>query len=101
MSNKNGRLSCRFLFFAFSHEKVGKAESCEREKLVKYVGKTEAESDDIVISKVGFSKFFYYISRYFFCACFFGIVLIFYKVVDFLYVLEIPAVFCRNDGAIV
>ena len=95
------RLTGGVLFFAFSHEKVGKAESCEREKFVKYVGKAEAESDDIVISKVVFSKFFYYISRYFFCACFFGIVLIFYKVVDFFYVLEIPAVFCRNDGAIV
>ena len=53
------------LFFAFSHEKVGKAEGCEREKLVKYVGKAETESDDIVISKVGFSKFFCYIIRYF------------------------------------
>ena len=95
------RLTGGVLFFAFSHEKVGKAEGREREKFVKYVGKAEAESDDIVISKVGFSKFFYYISRYFFCACFFGIVLIFYKVVDFFYVLEIPAVFCRNDGAIV
>lgn len=90
------------LFFAFLHEKVGKAESREREKFVKYVGKAEAESDDIVISKVGFSKFFLlYKPILFFVLVFFGIVLIFYKVVDFFYVLEIPAVFCRNDGAIV
>ena len=64
------RLTGGVLFFAFSHEKVGKAESCEREKFVKYVGKAEAESDDIVISKVVFSKFFYYISRYFFVLVF-------------------------------
>ena len=90
-----------FLFFAFSHKEVSKAECCEREKFVKNIGKAKTESDDIMIPKMFFAEFFYDICRHFFDACFFGIVLVFYKVVDFFNVLEISAVFRRNDGSVV